>query len=874
MRRDEVTLFTACALASYLLALLLALTGCEVPLTSTPTALPGTETPAATVSAPPGATDTALPPTMTLTPSLTPSVTPTHELVYDKNILLNPGLFVDSSGFPQDGAGGTLRVAEDWRIGFNPDPDTHPCAEGQTFDCNTETVLGQGFKPEAKPVDLDPLIFNFALADNGQQWFCFRRVCDVALYQTVAVQPGSVCHFGVLTLDYQVNGNWYQGHSDPPDASGHASNWSMGVSFNESLPWQDESSALELDSWQEWDRASLHTVEFLADGPLATVFIRNQRGYPITHQESVVYAADLRCTGSVVATPIPTPTPIVTPGGPTLTPEPPGLVCDAFAGHPFFLLPATNALTARSAPQVGAATLTGWAMRQGQGGVTSEACAGPGEQWYRVRWEPSAGVVRTDWFAAMYAGVVYAEAAALPPPTPTPEPEPGPEPVACADIEGEATRRTDYEVLEDIGNIPVLDCPSANGETVGHFGGGRTISGTARHSDGSLWVYATGECLGEGGCSGWVEFIDAEGQAKLCRAEMCRSSAIGWNSNLNLGLWWYAGAPFIYVTEDMDFAVSMSNDPHNNWGVFAFWTLGDDFWRAGGKDHSAQAMAEEWARVMDYFILHMNTRSPGPNWDKICFAGYNEPVFSTDADGTAEEKAIKYAEFELWRMRLADERGVKACVGKFSTGTPDYPIYPLFDEMFRYASEHGHPVLVHEYGGCVPLLWRGEAQNAAFAANDVEVFDLRHTEEAHLVGRFINIPYDPIILIDEAGADFVGTGPPVSEWCGGVARGWKSWAPLWRARWHDDAVRFLREQAVSAEFPPATRAYIAEIAAQDTLTDEQLAYAYILAIDIILRRYGAWAGIFVLGNHGGWNEFDWYGAPARWWQGYQHSYYQ
>jgi hypothetical protein len=737
----------------------------EVPVTLTP---PPSETAEETSTLEPGTSTPSLEPsvtsTITLSPtaSTTPSVTPTQAQGLGPELLLNPELRGGySSACFQDGPGGTLCVMGGWKLAYNPNPDTHPCRSGQTIDCNTEDVLGQGHKPEAKPVDFDEQEFTFAIDDDGQQWFSFQRVTDVALWQTVVVQAGARCELKSKTLDYQVDGDWHQGQSDPPDLSGHASNWGLGVSFDGSLPWM-AGNALELDTWQEWDRVTEHTVEFLADGPLVTVFVRNKRGYPITHQESIIYAADLRCTGGVVATPIPTPTPIVPP-----------------------------------------------------------------------------------------------DATPLPEPTPVAE---------CPAVQANATRPTDYETLYP--NLLVQECPG--GPVIGELGYPRLVTSSREYPHhGTVWLEITGECVGVGPCSGWVKWWEGE-QVTLCRAEMCRSPALG--SNVQRYTQGYPDAPALLTTEDMDLTTSAAANPRTAWVVFTHWRLEDDFYRSGGLFRDPYDMALEWARVTDYFVTHL--RSRGADFSKICFAGYNETNFNTDEQGTAEFKAARFVAFEVWRMKLMEERGLLACVGKFAVGTPDYSLYPVLEPMFRHAYLQGHPFLSHQYAGGGPSLWRGEQQNAAYAAGTVDPFDLRWADEAHLIDRHHSYPYDLINLVDETGADYVGHSTDVVAYYGGIERGAWDWVPIWRASWEPEAVQFLREQAQSREYPPATRAFIASQAQNDTLTDEQLYFAYLLYIDLLYRRDGVYGMIFVHGNFGGWGSFEITGDMGRLWYDYIASYYQ
>ena len=431
-------------------------------------------------------------------------------------------------------------------------------------------------------------------------------------------------------------------------------------------------------------------------------------------------------------------------------------------------------------------------------------------------------------------------------PAPTEEPN---EPQVCGNIETEEIRHTGFVA---IGNQPVLECP--DGASIGTVAAGNLVSGDTKYQDGYVyWAKVTGDCGGYS-CTGWIEVLPEDGRvANFCREEFCESSSLG--SNVQRNAEDYSGSSNIYLVEDMDLTAYMASLPTTHWIVFVHWRIGDDFWRAGGYHRDMRDMAEEYWRVTDYFVHHLRTRDT--DLSKVCFAGFNEPVFSTDVDGTAEWKAERFAEFEIWRMILAEERGLHACVGKFSTGTPDYPLYEQFDEMFLHAYLNGHPAMQHAYGSCIASIWYNQNQTEAYVNDTLNIFDLRWTEEAHLINRHRGIPYDPIIIADEIGADFVGVNGPEAAWCGGIGRGWRSWVGFWRTKWHDEAVDFLVEMSQSPEFPYTTRQFIAS-QATETLTDEQLYFAFLLWIDVHYRRDGAYGQIFHDGdfNSTTWGEFS------------------
>lgn len=77
--------------------------------------------------------------------------------------------------------------------------------------------------------------------------------------------------------------------------------------------------------------------------------------------------------------------------------------------------------------------------------------------------------------------------------------------------------------------------------------------------------------------------------------------------------------------------------------------------------------------------------------------GHNEPVWN-DKEGMSW-----YAEFEIERMRLMAERGLKCVLGNFATGSPKLDLWPAFFPALRAAPEYEAILGVHEYS--CPWMW-------------------------------------------------------------------------------------------------------------------------------------------------------------------------
>lgn len=71
---------------------------------------------------------------------------------------------------------------------------------------------------------------------------------------------------------------------------------------------------------------------------------------------------------------------------------------------------------------------------------------------------------------------------------------------------------------------------------------------------------------------------------------------------------------------------------------------------------------------------------------------YNEPIIQTSS------LMAWYAAFESERVRLMAQEGLKACIGNFSTGNPDLPLWVDFFPAIDAALAHGGILGIHEYG--------------------------------------------------------------------------------------------------------------------------------------------------------------------------------
>jgi len=156
--------------------------------------------------------------------------------------------------------------------------------------------------------------------------------------------------------------------------------------------------------------------------------------------------------------------------------------------------------------------------------------------------------------------------------------------------------------------------------------------------------------------------------------------------------------------------------------------------------------------------------------------GHNEPVWSNATD------MAWYAEFESYRIRTMASLGLRCCIGNFSTGNPDLPLWNAFLPAIREALRNNGLLGVHEYSS--PWMWwmTGRYQVDPNAdAGDVGWTTLRYRQVIRDYLKPAGLEAIPIV-ITECGLDRVGQ---VRE---GMATGnWRTDAAWWNAQNSADA---------------------------------------------------------------------------------------
>jgi len=149
--------------------------------------------------------------------------------------------------------------------------------------------------------------------------------------------------------------------------------------------------------------------------------------------------------------------------------------------------------------------------------------------------------------------------------------------------------------------------------------------------------------------------------------------------------------------------------------------------------------------------------------------GHNEPVWN------AEEGMGWYAQFEVERMKLMTEMGLKCVIGNFATGAPALDLWPAFLPALRAAKRHQAILGLHEYS--CPWMWwmTGKHQLDPEADEGDEgwtTLRYRKVYRQHLIPNGLG---DVPLAITECGLDpLVNPKPPHSP-----AGAWKQLGNFW-----------------------------------------------------------------------------------------------
>jgi len=194
-------------------------------------------------------------------------------------------------------------------------------------------------------------------------------------------------------------------------------------------------------------------------------------------------------------------------------------------------------------------------------------------------------------------------------------------------------------------------------------------------------------------------------------------------------------------------------------------------------DQPMEGDPEAMARAFVAENLPIYTAHPAVDY----WEGYNEPAIHGRMDW--------YARFEAERVRAMAEHGLRAAIGSFSTGVPEYDEFQAFLPAIQAAKQHGGVLALHEYDA--PTMDRSVGAGLPGHPNhsDRGALTLRYRwwYEDILAPAGLVIP----LVITEAGIDgLVANRPGPPE-----ARGWRDFWAYWQAeRPQDDPLYLYLEQ--------------------------------------------------------------------------------
>ncbi len=155
--------------------------------------------------------------------------------------------------------------------------------------------------------------------------------------------------------------------------------------------------------------------------------------------------------------------------------------------------------------------------------------------------------------------------------------------------------------------------------------------------------------------------------------------------------------------------------------------------------------------------------------------GHNEPVWNSN------EEMSWYAQFEVERMKLMAEEGLKCVIGNFATGSPDLKLWPAFFPALKAAQKHEALLGLHEYS--CPWMWWMTGKHQLKAGEDEgdtgwTTLRYRKVYRQHLIPNgFGNVP----LVITECGIDPLVSPKPPEVGTGGT---WQQLGSFWKK--HDN----------------------------------------------------------------------------------------
>lgn len=156
----------------------------------------------------------------------------------------------------------------------------------------------------------------------------------------------------------------------------------------------------------------------------------------------------------------------------------------------------------------------------------------------------------------------------------------------------------------------------------------------------------------------------------------------------------------------------------------------------------------------------------------IYWEGHNEPVWNT------KEDMGWYAQFEIERMKLMADAGLKCVIGNFATGTPDLALWPAFLPAIEAGLTYQAILGLHEYSH--PWMWwmTGKYQLDPHADEGDEGWTTLRYRKVYRQYLIPNGLGSMPLVITECGIDpLVNPKPPDTP-----PKAWKKLGKFWREK--------------------------------------------------------------------------------------------
>lgn len=262
------------------------------PPTNTPT---NTPVPTLAPTIDPNATATPIPPT--ITPTSVPNPPPSTD-----NLFENPGFEGSTRSviFPE------VNVFTSWEPFYCDQPYTKQKCPALRRDTKSPPRTGYNDpslvmgRPEYKPSDVENRVRN---GKTAQQWFCFFRVCDAGVFQTIDTHAGQTCEASAYVQSWSASGSYGTDGkaftSDTAtkddkansvfrirvDTSGGTQAFANGILVSRDFTYDDG----------HYDKYAKISYTFTAAGDKTTIFFENVRLWPFAHNDSYIDDAAVFC---------------------------------------------------------------------------------------------------------------------------------------------------------------------------------------------------------------------------------------------------------------------------------------------------------------------------------------------------------------------------------------------------------------------------------------------------------------------------------------------------------------------------------------------------------------------------------------------------